>query len=114
VLRRIGETHARRFFFTGERFDAAHARHIGLLQEVVPVEDLDATVAALVDKLLLGGPAAQQHCKALVFHGVGLSAERQLELDQHTARVIAKLRTSAEGREGMQAFLDKRKPDWVK
>lgn len=114
VLRRIGETHARRFFLTGERFDAAHARHIGLVQEAVPAGALDATVNALVTELLKGGPAAQGHCKALVYHGNGHGADRQLELDQHTARVIAKLRTSAEGREGMQAFLDKRPPAWLK
>jgi methylglutaconyl-CoA hydratase len=113
VLRRIGESHARRFALTGERFDAAHARHVGLVQEVVAADALDTTVNELLAQILKGGPNALAQGKALVFHGTGHSADRQLELDQVTARVIAKLRTSGEGREGMQAFLDKRPPGWL-
>lgn len=113
VYRRIGEAHARRYFLSGERFDAAHARHIGLVHEIAAPGELAAAVAALLEQVLKGGPQAMEHCKDLVFHAAGHSVDRQLQLDQYTARVIARVRTSAEGREGMQAFLDKRAPNWL-
>ena len=113
VFRRIGESHARRFFLSGERFDAAHARHIGLVQEIAAPGQLDAAVEALAGEVLKGGPQALEQSKALVFHAGGHDIDRQLELDQWTARVIARLRTSREGQEGMQAFLDKRPPSWL-
>ena len=113
VFRRIGESNARRFFLSGERFDAAHARHIGLVQEIAPPGALDAMVETLLEQVLKGGPQALEHSKALVFHAGGHNIDRQLELDQWTARVIAGLRTSKEGQEGMQAFLDKRPPAWL-
>jgi methylglutaconyl-CoA hydratase len=112
VFRRIGEGHARRYFLSGERFDAAHAKHIGLVQEIAAPGELDLAMGVLLEQVLKGGPQALAQCKALAFHAAGHSAERQLEMDQVTARVIAKLRTSAEGKEGMQAFLDKRTPGW--
>jgi methylglutaconyl-CoA hydratase len=113
VARRIGEAQARRYFLTGERFDAAHARRIGLVHELCPAAELDATVDAFARRLLAGGPEAQRHCKALAFRAGGHSADVQLKHDQETARIIAQLRTSAEGQEGMRAFLAKCPPSWI-
>jgi len=112
VYRRIGEGHARRYFMSGEQFDATHARRIGLVQEVVTAAELDAVVDGITEQLLKGGPLAVEESKKLVFNAAGHDADEQLRLDQHTARVIAGLRTSPEGREGLQAFLEKRKPAW--
>ena len=102
VLRKLGESFARRYFLTGERFDAATAQRIGLVHEVT--EDLSATVARLVAELRSGGPRAARHAKRLV-------------LDRpdgpETARRIAERRTSAEGQEGLRAFLDGRRPSWA-
>ena len=112
LYRRIGEVHCRRYFLTGERFDADHARHIGLVHEQVPASELEDTVTRLCTALLKGGPAAAEQCKKLVFHAAGQAADRQLELDQYTARLIARLRVSGEGQEGMSAFLQKRPPSW--
>lgn len=112
VYRKIGESLSRRYFLTGERFDALHARRIGLLQDIVPAGELDGEVARLVGALLKGGPNAQVKSKKLAQRVAGHDADAQLELDQMTARLIAELRTSTEGREGMAAFMEKRKPAW--
>jgi methylglutaconyl-CoA hydratase len=112
VFRRIGEGQARRYFLTGERFDAAHALTIGLVHETAPPEQLDATTTRLASQLLKGGPQALIKCKKLVFHAAGHNPDRQLELDQATARLIAQLRVSGEGQEGMAAFLERRTPSW--
>jgi methylglutaconyl-CoA hydratase len=112
VFRRIGETHARRYFLTGERFDAVHARRMGLVHDIVPDAELDILTERLVNDLLRSGPRAAGHCKKLVFHAGGHDQDSQLKLDQYTARLIAEIRTSAEGQEGMHAFLEKRKPGW--
>src|SRR5205085_8193299 len=97
VVRKIGETHARVLFVTGERFSAAHAHEIGLVHLVVPLEELDAAVEKTLRELLSSGPQAVRACKALALN-VG-------HMDQNTARhytaeIIAKLRASAEGQEG--------------
>lgn len=112
VFRRIGETQARRYFLTGERFDVSHARRIGLLHEIVAQDALDAAVGQITEQMLKSGPRAAEHCKKLIFHAAGHTSDQQLELDQYTARLIAALRISAEGQEGMRAFLDKRRPAW--
>lgn len=97
VLTRIGPGAARRYFLTGERFDAEAALRIGLVHEIA--EDLDATVERVVDDLLGGGPEAVRAAKRLV---------RERPLDEEAAHVAAELRTSAEGQEGLRAFLEKR------
>jgi methylglutaconyl-CoA hydratase len=112
LYRRIGEAQSRRYFLSAERFSAAEARHIGLVHEQLPAGELDGAVARLCAELLKSGPVAAGHCKNLVFHAAGHSADRQLELDQHTARLIAGLRVSGEGQEGMLAFLQKRPAAW--
>ena len=112
VFRRIGEGQARRYFLSGERFDAEHARRIGLVHEIATGDTLDAVVGRLFANLLKGGPAAIRASKKLAFHAAGHDADAQLALDQATARLIARLRVGAEGQEGMRAFLDKRPPAW--
>ncbi len=101
ALAKIGPSAARRYFVTGERFDAATALRIGLVHEVV--DDLDAAVEAILGELRSAGPRATRHAKRLV-------------LDRpdgpETARQIAERRTSEEGQEGLRAFLEKRKPRW--
>ncbi|MFN2163375.1 MAG: enoyl-CoA hydratase-related protein [Candidatus Promineifilaceae bacterium] len=109
VLRKIGSGHARRLFLTGERFDAAEAYHIGLVHQIVAEAELDEAVAAQVTMLLQGAPGAQTAVKEL------LSRVESLPLGDrrsYTAELLAGRRASVEGREGMSAFLQKRKPEW--
>ena len=107
----IGERYARRYMLTAERIDAAEALKIGLLHEVCAAGELDAKVAAIVEHCLRGGPAAIARSKALiaaVAHGAIDEAKRD-----YTARMIAATRASDEGKEGIAAFLEKRKPAWT-
>ena len=101
ALAKIGVGHARRYFVTGERFDATSALRIGLISEVA--EDLDAAVERVVGELLSAAPQAARWAKRLV---------RERPDGPETARWIAERRTSDEGQEGLAAFLDKRKPNW--
>jgi len=101
ALAKIGPGAARRYFVTGERFDAATAVQIGLAHEVA--EDLDAAVDRVLGELLTAGPGAARAAKEL--------ARAPLEASQ-TAERIAERRTSREGQEGLQAFLEKRPPAW--
>lgn len=112
VLARVGATHARRYFLTGERFDAAEARRIGLVDTVVPDEALDSVVDDRMGALLAAGPAAVAECKALI-RRVGEFDGGMHELDSITAEWIARIRVSEEGQNGLHAFLDKRSPDWT-
>jgi methylglutaconyl-CoA hydratase len=110
VIEAIGPRQARRWFATGETFDAATALQIGLLHQVVPGEDLDAAVQRQVDLLLKAGPVAAASAKALVRRVAGQNDRDRLDADN--AALIARLRVSEEGQEGLGAFLDKRKPRW--
>ena len=101
VLRKIG-AQARRYFLTGERFDAETALRIGLVHEVA--EDLDGAVDRIAGELLQSGPNATRAAKRLATHG-----ERSGEV---LAQLAAELRTSPEGQEGLRAFLEKRLPSW--
>ena len=110
VVPKIGESHARALFATGERFDAERARHIGLVHEVVADEAaLDTRAAALLDELRSAGPTAIRAAKALVRDIRTLGPEGA---SRHTPRHIARQRTSKEGQEGLAAFLEKRDPRW--
>ena len=110
VLAKIGESHARALFATGQRFDAERALRIGLVHEVVVDEGaLDVRVDELLGELRSAGPTAARAAKALVRELRALNPE---EARQHTIRHIAQQRTSPEGQEGLGAFLDKRPPDW--
>ena len=113
VFRRIGERHARRYFLTGERFNAQHAQAIGLVQQCVTADELDESVETVVNNLLKGGPLAVTTCKQLVFAVAGHDEETQQSMDEYTTKVIAGMRIMDEGQEGLAAFLEKRKPDWV-
>ena len=101
ALAKIGASAARRYFVTGERFDAATALRIGLVHEVA--DDLEAALERVLAELRSGGPKAARAAKRLV-------------LDRpdgpETSRIIAERRTSPEGQEGLRAFLERRKPDW--
>lgn len=110
VIRKIGESKAREYFLTGRRISAHEGKEIGLINEVVPRSDLKKTVENLIELLLTSGPEAVASCKDLIFNVPNMSME---EAKEYTARMIAGLRVSEEGQEGMAAFLEKRKPRWV-
>lgn len=110
VIRALGERAARRWFTTAERFDAATAHALGFVHEVAPADQLDARVGQIVGAIVGNGPAAVRACKRLVLDLAG--RELSAELRAETARRIADMRASAEGREGVQAFLHKREPSW--
>jgi len=114
VFRRIGERYARRYFLTGERFDSQQAQAIGLVQQCVATNELDEAVATVIDHLLKGAPFAVATCKQLVYANAGHDEETQKSMDEYTSGLIAGLRIMDEGQEGLAAFLEKRKPDWVK
>ncbi len=110
VVAKIGESHARALFPGGRRFDALRAQRIGLAHEVVEGDPaLDAAVEAAVADLLAAGPTAARAAKAIIREVRGLPHG---SAKWHTARVIARQRTSAEAQEGFQAFLEKRPPSW--
>jgi methylglutaconyl-CoA hydratase len=102
ALRKIGESAARRYFVTGERFDAATALRIGLVHEVS--DDRRAALDGVLDELRTAGPRAARHAKRLVLERPD---------GPETARRIAERRTSDEGQEGLHAFLERRRPSWA-
>ena len=103
VLAKIRPAAARRYFLTGERFDAETALRLGLVHEVAA--DVDAAVAAIVEALLTGGPQAVRAAKELI---------RERPTGIETARIAADRRTSAEGQEGLRAFLERRSANWLR
>lgn len=109
-LAKIGERSARRYFLTGEIFDAATAHTIGLVHEVVMPDQLDGRVQAVVDTLLKNGPHAVRTAKELIRRVTRLSRD---EAREYTIATIARARISAEGQDGLSAFLEKRKPRWL-
>lgn len=110
VIRKIGENYARVLFVTGERFSAARAREIGLVHTVVKREELDAAVEKTLQELLRSGPQALRACKQLALHVGHMDHD---SARRFTAELIAALRVSAEGQEGLRSFLEKREPNWV-
>jgi methylglutaconyl-CoA hydratase len=112
VIATIGEREARRYFLTAERFGAEEARRIGLVHEVTNGDRLDEVVKNFADYLLKGGPNALAAAKKLIAD----VARHPLDdaLMEETARRIASIRVSPEGREGLSAFLEKRPPAWTK
>lgn len=114
VFRKIGEHQARRYFISGERFSAARAKAIGLIHEVANEAELDQAVSKQLELLLQAGPAAVKYCKQLSFAIAGHNAASQEKLDEKTASLIAELRVSEEGQEGLRSFLEKRQPEWRK
>ena len=110
VLRAIGPRAASRYFHTAEVFDAAEALRIGLLSAVVPAAELDTLIGQLLEQLLAGSSAAHARIKDLVRDIAGRPVDDALKAD--TARRIAEIRASPEGKEGIASFLEKRKPKW--
>lgn len=110
VVRAMGEQAARRYFVTAERFSAAQAHAIGFVHELTTAEALDVKVDEVVAALSANGPMALRACKRLVQDVTGREIDATLR--DETARRIADIRASAEGREGVQSFLHKRAPGW--
>jgi methylglutaconyl-CoA hydratase len=111
VIRAMGERACRRYFLTGERFDAQRALQLGLVGEVVAEEELDSAVAAMLGDVLANGPTAVRAAKQLVADFAGREITDALVED--SCERIARIRVSAEGQEGLSAFLSKRRPAWI-
>jgi methylglutaconyl-CoA hydratase len=111
VIRAMGESAARRYFLTAERFDAREAHRIGFVHEIVSADGLDAAVAGIVKALATNSPNAVKEAKRLVREVAGEPLTDALLAD--TAERIADIRSSDEGKEGVRAFLEKRKPGWL-
>jgi methylglutaconyl-CoA hydratase len=111
VIAKIGESHARALFPGGRRFDAVRAQRIGLVHEVVEGEAaVDTAIETVISDLLSAGPTATRAAKAIVREVRGLPHGSS---KWHTARVIARQRTSEEAKEGFRAFVEKRRPAWA-
>jgi methylglutaconyl-CoA hydratase len=110
VMRAIGARAASRYFLTAEVFDADEALRIGMLSALVPASELDAAIESLLKHLLAGGSGAHARIKDLVHDVAGRPINDELKAD--TARRIAEIRASEEGKEGIASFLEKRKPKW--
>jgi len=111
IVEAIGARAARRFFLTAERFTAAEAYRIGLVHELVPAQEIDARINELLGFLVTAAPRAQEEAKALVRAVAHRPIDGRVVAD--TARRIARVRASPEGKEGVAAFLDKRRAAWV-
>jgi methylglutaconyl-CoA hydratase len=111
VIKAMGQNAARRYFLTAERFTATEAHRIGFVHQVVKSEALDETVGEILKQLTSASPNAVREAKCLVREVGGMPLNRELIAD--TARRIADIRSSDEGREGVQSFLEKRKPNWL-
>jgi len=112
VMSRIGESHARELFITGQRITAKRAFELNLINYAVPADRIDEVVNEKADLILQNGPEAVKAVKEMIYK-VG----HQIKIDEvhnYTAELIANLRLSPEGQEGMNAFLEKRKPNWTK
>lgn len=112
VIDAIGARAARRYFATAEVFSARRARRLGLLSEAVTEEELDSTIAALIDHILRNSPKAVSAAKQLIFNIQNRVVDP--ELIHMTCEQIAHIRVSTEGQEGLQAFLHKRPASWIK
>ncbi|RRV12179.1 gamma-carboxygeranoyl-CoA hydratase [Pseudomonas saudiphocaensis] len=110
LFKAIGERATRRYALTGERFSAGKAHELGLLAEIYAAEELDARVEDWVGNLLLNGPEAMRACKDLLRETASPSLSPALR--RYTENAIAQIRVSPEGQEGLNAFLEKRRPAW--
>ena len=110
VIEKIGAGRALPLFLTGERFGSIFATRIGLVHRSTPDDELDDTVASTVEALLSGSPAAQALIKTLVRN---VADAARSDVDTYTSELISAIRASEEGREGVAAFLEKRKPGWA-
>ena len=110
VIKKIGEGKTRELFITGERMSADRAHQVGLVNKVVDDDQLDAEVEKLTESILSSGPEAVAMAKQLIGEVPSMTPE---QFKPYTAEMIARLRISEEGQEGMDAYLNKRKPRWV-
>jgi methylglutaconyl-CoA hydratase len=110
VIRRLGDRAARELMLTGERFGAAEALRVGLVNRVVPTAELDGAVAERVEQLLAGAPGAQGRIKTLLEHWSDAGWE---EYRSGLPRTLAEVRAGAEAQDGLAAFFEKRKPRWA-
>ena len=110
VVRALGEQASRRYFVSAERFDAKTAQQLGFVHEVCSEDTLDAKVDEIAGLVVANGPSAVKACKQLVKDVAGMPITDALRAE--TARRIADVRASDEGREGVQAFLSRRAPNW--
>jgi len=111
VIAKIGQSHARALFLTGERFDAARALQIGLVHRLAESdEELDRLTVETIDQLLSSGPEAVRACKKLIRH---LAASERADAIAYTIEAIAQRRVSTEGQQGMAAFLKKERAPWI-
>lgn len=113
VVQAIGPRQARRLFVSAEIFDAAEAARIGLLHQCVAPDQLDEAVDRQLHFLAKGGPVAQHEAKQLALRSAGMTPESAAQIDIANAALIARLRVSTEGQQGLSAFLDKRAPTWA-
>lgn len=114
VIEKIGIGNARAYFLSGSRISAAIAQRIGLVHDIVPASEWDAARKERINEFLLAAPEAARNSKALIREVTGFLRAGDWEgVQDFTIKTIAKRRTSAEGQEGMQALLEKRKPKWV-
>ena len=109
IVRKIGLSNMRRLFLTGERFNSEYAKEIGLIDYVIPSEELDEKIKNYIDLLQTSGPIALAEVKKLIDSCENLDREKYKE---HTVEKISELRISEEGQEGINAFLEKRKSKW--
>jgi methylglutaconyl-CoA hydratase len=112
VIKAIGERATRRYAMTGERFSGERARELGLLAETYPADELDEGLADWIDNLLLNSPQAMRASKDLLREAGSVSLSPALR--RYTENAIARIRVSPEGQEGLNAFLEKRKPAWLR
>ena len=109
IVRKIGLSNMRRLFLTGERFNSEYAKEIGLINYVIPSEELDEKIKNYIDLLQTSGPIALAEVKKLIDSFENMDREKYKE---HTVEKISELRVSEEGQEGINAFLEKRKSKW--
>ncbi len=111
IIKRLGEFPARELMLTAKRIHGREAEERGLVNHSYPVEELDQELEQLIEELIQGGPEALRKTKELVFDAS--NNQTMKNMIEKTAEIIAEIRTSGEGREGMAAFLEKRKPRWT-
>jgi methylglutaconyl-CoA hydratase len=111
VTKRVGEYGARELMLTGRRIKGKEAEHFRLVNKSLPAEELEQHVISVIELLRTSGPKAMTQCKTLIYNICNIETLDQAR--ESTARMIAEIRASEEGQEGMAAFLEKRKPNWI-
>jgi methylglutaconyl-CoA hydratase len=110
-INKIGESNARAWFLSGERFDGNKAKEMGLIHEVTTLEDFEEKFNAIIESHLMAGPQAAIAAKRLIKNVLGINKD---DVTEYTCNEIANKRVSSEGQEGMKALLNKTKPNWIK